>query len=304
MKIGLMYGSEKSLPAQIIKSINNSSRRITADTITLNAVKPTDYSDYAVIYDRISHKIPFYRNYLKQSLINGVSVINNPFVCHDESSFIYNRAVLQSGINVPKMVLLPSKEHPDNTSSESFKNLSYPLNWQEIFDFVGFPALLKTNISYNYIQAYKVYNPAEFFSAYDLMGKTSVLLIENIDFEEYYKVFVIIGDEPKFELLDYNPLKPLHLRFGKSKYEPDVKTIETIKTQSVKVSKLLDLHINSLEFGVKKDKIYLTSYHDPAPKMEQGYVDEKIWKRLVNNIADFLISVSSKSIEYKVRIPF
>ena len=34
---------------------------------------------YAVIVDRISHDVPFYRRYLKNAVLTGTQVINNPF---------------------------------------------------------------------------------------------------------------------------------------------------------------------------------------------------------------------------------
>ena len=34
---------------------------------------------YAVIVDRISHEIPYYRTYLKNAVLQGTVVVNNPF---------------------------------------------------------------------------------------------------------------------------------------------------------------------------------------------------------------------------------
>ena len=38
---------------------------------------------------------------------------------------------------VPRTVLLPHKEHPPNTSADSFTNLAYPIDWADVF---GYPA--------------------------------------------------------------------------------------------------------------------------------------------------------------------
>ena len=44
---------------------------------------------------------------------------------------------------MPTTVLLPHKEHPPDTTDKSMRNLEYPLNWDEMVDYVGFPAFLK-----------------------------------------------------------------------------------------------------------------------------------------------------------------
>ena len=50
------------------------------------------------------------------------------------------------------------------------RNLEYPLNWDEIFDYVGFPAFLKPHDGGGWKSVYKVDSPQEFFAAYDESG--------------------------------------------------------------------------------------------------------------------------------------
>jgi hypothetical protein len=47
------------------------------------------------------------------------------------------------GVAIPPTVILPHHTHPPDTTDKSMRNLMYPLNWEEVFAYVGFPAFLK-----------------------------------------------------------------------------------------------------------------------------------------------------------------
>ena len=57
--------------------------------------------------------------------------------------FFNNALALKVGVPVPKTVLLPSNQNPPDTNSNSFRNLSFPLDWEAIFEYIGFPAYFK-----------------------------------------------------------------------------------------------------------------------------------------------------------------
>ena len=68
---------------------------------------------------------------------------------------------------VPPTVLLPHKQHPPGTTDQSMRNLMFPLNWDEIFAYVGWPAFLKPFDGGGWKNVYKVDSPEEFFNAYN-----------------------------------------------------------------------------------------------------------------------------------------
>ena len=63
------------------------------------------------------------------------------------------------GVAVPKTVLLPSKEHPPDTADKSFRNLAYPLDWEAIFEYIGFPAFFKPFAGGGWKNVYRVDQP-------------------------------------------------------------------------------------------------------------------------------------------------
>ena len=116
---------------------------VTAEFVKLGGVKMAEPSGYRVIIDRISQDIPFYRAYLKNAVLTGTIVINNPFWWSADDKFFNYALASKLGVAIPPTVLLPHNKHPEGTTDQSMRNLIYPLNWEEIFDYVGFPAFLK-----------------------------------------------------------------------------------------------------------------------------------------------------------------
>src|SRR5215469_14483801 len=143
-KIGIVFGMENTFPGALVTKINDLNiPGITAEFLQIGGVKMNQPSGYRVIIDRISHDIPFYRAYLKNAVLNGTIVINNPFWWSADDKFFNYALADRIGVAVPRTVVLPHKEHPPDTTERSMRNLRYPLNWDEIFDYVGFPAFLK-----------------------------------------------------------------------------------------------------------------------------------------------------------------
>ncbi len=99
---------------------------------------------YDLVIDRISHEVPFYRATLKRMALEGTIIINNPFWWSADDKFFNYSLARKLGVAVPKTVLLPQKDYMTGIVSESLRNLEFPLDWQGIVDYVGFPAFLET----------------------------------------------------------------------------------------------------------------------------------------------------------------
>src|ERR1700694_991763 len=147
-KIGILYGMEDSFPPALVASIN---RRIgelgipglMAESLLTGGVQMAKPVGYKVIIDRISHDIPFYRSFLKNAVLTGTTVINNPFWWSADDKFFNYSLADKRGVAAPRTVLLPHKDHPEGTTAKSMRNLEYPLDWDGIFQYIGFPAWLK-----------------------------------------------------------------------------------------------------------------------------------------------------------------
>ncbi len=168
-------------------------------------------SGYDVIIDRISQDVPFYRAFLKNAALNGTAVINNPFWWSADEKFFNNALMTKMDVAVPKTVLLPSNQHPDDTDANSFRNLDYPLNWDAMFSYVGFPAFFKPFAGGGWKNVYRLESPDDFFKAYNETGQLVMMLQEEINFTEYFRCYSL--DRKDFHIMRYDPKQPHHLSY-------------------------------------------------------------------------------------------
>ena len=142
--IGVLFGIENSFPSALVENINaRNLDGIRAEFVSTGAVQLDAPPRYAVIVDRISHEVPFYRAFLKNAALNGTIVINNPFWWSADDKFFNYALATQLGVAVPPTVILPHKQFPAQTTERSMRNLEYPLNWDAVFAYVGENGFLK-----------------------------------------------------------------------------------------------------------------------------------------------------------------
>lgn len=288
-KIGVLFGSEKSFPIELINYINSKKNVAKASSMIIGAVQNNDKVNYDVIYDRISHFVPMYQSYLKMAMYNGTRVVNSPNSNCIDNNFFQTVFAKKSKLKVPKTVLLPSKDLPDGINPEHLHNLMYPINWEEVFDYIGFPAILKPNKGYNLFNAYKVYNQSEFFSTYDLTGKTTMILQENIEYDTYYRAFTIGKSDVR--IVEYNPIKPIHLRYNRNATLISAKLNKEISKIVFSISEFFDLHFNTVEIAVKDSVPYIINFLNPAPKCDKELMWEDDFTWLVEKTGDMLINL-------------
>src|SRR6195952_2507963 len=189
-KIGILFGKERSFPEAFVARINSKNiDGITAEPVSIDKVMQGESSGYAVIFDRISQDVPFYRAFLKNAALCGTAVINNPFWWSADEKFFNNCLATKIDVPVPKTVILPSYALPADTSDQSFSNLAYPLDWQSIFSYIGFPAYMKPFSGGGWKNVYKVSDADDLFRKHGETGELVMLLQEEIMFDEYYRCY-------------------------------------------------------------------------------------------------------------------
>jgi glutathione synthase/RimK-type ligase-like ATP-grasp enzyme len=187
---------------------------VTAEHLKVGGVQMAEASGYAVIVDRISHDIPFYRSYLKNSVLTGTKVINNPFWWSADDKFFNYALAAKLGVAVPRTVLLPHKKNPTGTTDRSMRNLEYPLDWDGIFRHVGFPAFLKPHDGGGWKNVYKVNKPEELFAAYDESEQLCMTLQAAVKFQEYFPLLCDRSGKSPRDALRPRAASPSSLRSG------------------------------------------------------------------------------------------
>src|ERR1700709_2709096 len=177
-KIGILFGKERSFPDAFIARVNSKNiDAVFAEPVLIDKVQQGEPCGYAVIIDRISQDVPFYRAYLKNAALCGTAVINNPFWWSADEKFFNNCLATRTGVPVPKTVILPSRELPADTNDRSFSNLAYPMDWEGIFNYVGFPAYMKPFAGGGWKNVYTVNGADSFFNKHRETGELVMLLL-------------------------------------------------------------------------------------------------------------------------------
>lgn len=290
--IGILFGMESTFPPALVERINSMGvDGISAEFIKVGGIKMADMMKYDVILDRISQDIPFYRAMLKNATLTGTRVVNNPFWWSADDKFFNYALASQIGIPVPKTVLLPSKDHPPETTAESMRNLMYPLNWEEIFEYIGFPAFLKPHAGGGWKHVYKVDNPHELFAAYNKTGDLVMTLQAAVDFTEYYRCYVI--GKKYIHIMPYEPRNPHHLRYVAG-FTLTAARKKQLEEYCLKIVNALDYDMDTIEFAVQDDIPYAIDYLNPAPDAEKSSVQEENFEWVLHHTAKYLIELAQE----------
>ncbi len=287
-KIGILYGMENTFPFALIDRINALDiQGVQAESLLVGGVGMAQPSGYDVIIDRISQDIPFYRSYLKNAILTGTTVINNPFWWSADDKFFNYALASQIGVAIPRTVLLPHKKHPPDTTDLSMRNLRYPLNWEEIFDYVGFPAFLKPHAGGGWKSVFKVDNPQEFFAAYDQTGDLCMTLQKAVNFTDYFRCYVI-GQE-KVWVMRYDPRQPHADRYVKNPPPIEPAMYQRVVGDCLKLCRALGYDMNTVEFAVEDGIPYAIDFLNPAPDADIHSVGQENFVWMVNAMAELAI---------------
>ena len=286
-KIGILFGQENTFPWAFIERVNQKNvEGIVAEAVSIDKVIQGATSEYAVIIDRISQDVPFYRALLKNAAISGTAVINNPFWWSADEKFFNNALAVHVGVPVPNTVLLPSKMMPDDTNANSFRNLKYPLDWPTIFDYIGFPAYMKPHAGGGWKSVYKIHNMEDFFDKYAETGQLVMMLQSEVIFEKYYRCYCLGGKY--VHVMPYEPRNPHHLRYA-ADFETSPELLKTITDYVLKLCRALGYDFNTVEFGVQDGIPYAIDFCNPAPDAELTSVGQENFDWIVENAANFAI---------------
>ena len=289
MKIGLMVGREETFPKAFLEAIERLGRDdVTAEMVTLEGTEFDADWDYDVIIDRISHDVPYYRLALKQAALAGVRVVNNPFWCAADDKFFGYALANKIGLAVPKTVLLPDKDHGEDITSESLRNLAWPIDWAAIAEKVGMPAFLKPATGGGWKQVSKVHSVEELIYRYDQSGNTTMVLQEAIDFEDYLRCFCfgkkdVVVARYDVEERAYHPLG-----------EIDKKLEKRIVDDCIRINEALGYDVNTVEFAVKDGVPYAIDFTNFAPDMEFWSIGPEYFERVVESMVNLAVGLGTE----------
>ena len=297
-RIGLLFGMEDTFPWALINAINErGGDAVEGGPVEISYIKDDGIFAYDLILDRISHEIPFYRTYLKSAAASGVRIINNPIWWSADDKFFDNLVAKAANVAVPKTVLLPHKEYPPNTEARSFRNMKW-VNWDEVFQYLGWPVFMKPAYGGGWKDVYKVHDPNEFFSAYDQTRDLVMMAQEAIEFELYYRCYVL--GRKRVRIMAYDPKQPFHQRYVQNPppMKPDFE--ERIRRDAIALCEGLGYDMNTVEFAIQDGVPYAIDFMNPAPDMDVNSLGKKHFDWMVTHMADLVIRLVPGGVHHRV----
>ncbi|MGB7266129.1 MAG: hypothetical protein WBC92_11500 [Terracidiphilus sp.] len=298
-KIGILFGVENSFPSALVERINaRNLHDIVAEFVLTGAVHLADAPHYAVIIDRISHDIPFYRAFLKHAVLNGTVVINNPFWASADNKFFNYALAARLGVAVPPTVLLPHKEQPNQTSGKSMRNLEFPLDWESVFADIGEHGYLKPIDGGGWRDVHFVRNRDEFFRAYDQSRDLCMVYQKEVDFTEYFRCCVVA--QKKVRIMLYDPRLPHAERYRHGAARATTfkarRLFKRMEDDALKLCRALGYDLNTVEFAVKDGTPYAIDFMNPVPDADVHSVGEENFEWIVEHVAGMAIAKAGSAL--------
>lgn len=289
-KVGILVGWEDTFPQAFIKAVNTKGQgKVVAEFAKVHAPKMGEHPGYDILVDRISHEIELYKPYLKNAVIQGSYVINDPFWWIADDKFFDNSLVERMGVAVPKTVVLPPVQAKSTTRPESHRNMALT-DWKEIFDYIKFPAFLKPYDGGGWKHVYKVHNAEEFFHYYHQTGQLIMILQEFIDFDHYIRCICVGKDN--IMPIKYDPKNRCYVQdHNHMSAELGSRVVRDART----INHALGYDMNSCEFAVRDGIPYAIDFMNPAPDMDYYSILPHYFDWVVGAMSDFVIQVANEN---------
>jgi hypothetical protein len=291
LKIGVIVGREWSWPPAFIKEVNGRDEGVIAEYAKLGGTRMNEPCEYAVLVDRISHEVPYYRSYLKNAMLQGSYVINNPFMWTADDKFFEASLATRLGVASPKTVVLPNKDYvPGIVLTESLRNLVYPIDWEGIVAYLGgFPLILKDAHGGGWKNVSKVHTFQELWDRYDESGKLTMILQECIawDGDQYARCMCLGQSEVLVRKYDPENRRYLPADFS-------TKLTKRIIADSLKLARALGYDMNTAEWAIRDGVPYAIDFMNPAPDMDINSTGYDYHRWCVEHMADLCIRLAKE----------
>ena len=292
LKVGLLVGREWSFPPAFIEEVNRRDEGVIAEYVKLGSTRMDEPCPYAVIIDRISQEVPYYRVYMKYAVLQGVTAINNPFMWTSDDKFFEAALATKLGIASPKTVVLPNKDYvPGIVHDESLRNLVYPLDWQGIIDYVGLPCILKDALGGGWKEGDILicHTLDELIFHYNHFGLRTGIVQEFIEWEQYVRC-ICLGQEEVMPI-KYDPReRRYHVEHQFLTPELGLRIVQ----DSLKLVRALGYDMNSVEWAIRGGIPYAIDFMNPAPDMDVNSLTPFYFEWVVKHMADMAIRLAKQ----------
>lgn len=268
-RIGLIIGRERDWPEAFLAGIAARRPGVTAELVKLGGTYVDEEPGYAVLLDRMSHEVPYYRTYVKYAAMRGSYVINNPYTWAADNRFFGTAVANHLGLRSPRTIVLPNKDVETDVVPDSFRNLQYPMDWEGITAQIGVPAIFKEISSGGRRLSYRVHSVDELIQRYDESGTRTMILQQVIQDGDHIHCLVIAGENTL--LLRYD-------REG-NRYLPELNLAQdlagALEESAVAITKTYQYDMNMVEFINRDGEIFVINSTNPAPVLDRQIMNDE-----------------------------
>ncbi len=291
LKVGLLTGREWSFPPAFIDEVARRDAGVEAEFVTLGGTAMDEPVPYAVIFDRISHEVPYYRTYLKHAVLQGCTVVNNPFMWSSDDKLFDASLATKLGVASPKTIALPNRDYvPGIVHTESLRNLQFPLDWQAVVDYIGMPCILKDAHGGGWKEVYVCRSMDELIHHYDSSGLLTMIVQEFIEWDQFIRCLAL--GQREVLPMKYDPRERRYL-VEHEHLSPQLG--KRIVDDSLTLMRALGYDMCSLEFAVRDGVPYAIDFMNPAPDMDLNSLTPHYFDWVVKGMADLAIRLAKAS---------
>jgi hypothetical protein len=297
-RVGILVGREQTFPESIIRSINEKGNgEVVAEMVKIGGIRLDEPKRYDLIVDRISHEVPYYRATLKRFALEGTYIVNNPFWWAADDKFFNFCLATKLGVAIPKTVLLPQESYIKDITAESLRNLEFPIDWQGIVDYVGFPAFLKPFDGGGWKNVSKIHSLEQLWHEYNQTGTLCMTLQEGIEYDQFVRCYCV-GQE-KVLIMPYDPSQPYlsGMQYVNVEDYLSPELHARVEKDVITICQALGYDLNTVEFAIKDGIPYAIDFMNPAPDAELASVGESNHNWIVNAMTDFIFQKLNGEVE-------
>ncbi len=294
-RVGLLTGRERSFPDALIAAIAERDAGVVAEYAKVDITSIDRPLPYDVVVDRISHEVTCYQPLLKQAMLSGARVVNNPFWRIADDKFFNAALAARLGVAVPRTVLLPSKGYVEGVSEATLHNLSYPLDWEGMARSLGFPMYLKPHWGGGWRDVHRVGSMEELWAVFDRTGQLTMIAQEEIAWTQYVRC-IVIGKERVLPAL-WDPRRGHFERYtGAAASMPALTPAleERVTEDARKLCRALGYDMNTVEFAVRDGEPYAIDFMNSAPDLDIASLGEEHFRWVVDAMAVLLIALAKR----------
>jgi hypothetical protein len=290
LKVGLLVGREWSFPPALIEEVARRNAGVAVEYVKLGGTAMDEPVPYAVIVDRISHEIGYYRTYLKHAAVQGVTIVNNPFMWSADDKLFDASLATKLGVASPKTIALPNKDYIEGIKhDESLRNLQYPLDWDAIIGHIGMPCILKDAHGGGWKEVYVCRSKEELIANYNTSGTLTMIVQEFIEWEQFVRCMSL--GQREVLCMKYDPKNRCYVP-EEDHLIPELEA--RIKQDSLTLMRALGYDMCSLEFAVRGGIPYAIDFMNPAPDMDINSLTPHYFEWVLEGMADLVIRLAKE----------